>query len=52
MPQCMAMGQATGTAAWLALSRGDKVQQIDTTALVEALTAQQVKGLGGRPLVT
>ncbi|MEW9919890.1 FAD-dependent oxidoreductase [Marimonas sp. MJW-29] len=51
MPQCMAMGQATGTAAALALRDGVPVQKVDHAELVAALTAQGVNGLGGRPLV-
>ena len=50
MPQCIAMGQATGTAAAMALDAGVPVQAIDTNALVTALTAQGVHGLGGIPL--
>lgn len=50
MPQCMAMGQATGLAAALALETGAAVQDISTIALVRALQAQGVNGLGGVPL--
>lgn len=50
MPQCMAMGQATGTAAVQALGRGVAVQQIDSAALVAALQDQGVRGIGGQPL--
>jgi hypothetical protein len=49
MPQCMAMGQATGTAAALALRDGVAVQDIDTGELVAALTRQGVHGLAGAP---
>ena len=45
MPQCMAMGQATGTAAGLAIKGGIKVQDIPTDALVASLTAQGVNRL-------
>jgi hypothetical protein len=45
MPQCMAMGQATGTAASLALASGCAVQDIDTHALVGELERQGVHGL-------
>lgn len=45
MPQCMAMGQATGTAAALALEAGCAVQEIDTARLVASLTQQGVHGL-------
>jgi len=50
MPQCMAMGQATGTAAAFALNESVSVQDINTDALVGALQAQNVNGLGGIPL--
>ena len=50
MPQCMAMGQAAGTAAVQALGRGVAVQQIDSAALVAALQDQGVRGIGGQPL--
>lgn len=45
MPQCMIMGQATGTAAALALAAGVPVQQIDHAALVADLSAQGVNRL-------
>ena len=51
MPQCMAMGQATGTAAALALRDGVKVQEVSHAELVADLTLQGVNGLGGNPLV-
>lgn len=47
MPQCMGMGQACGTAAAIALKSGQPVQMIDHTALVTALLAQDVRGIGG-----
>ena len=50
MPQCMAMGQATGTAASLALDAGQAVQDIDTDLLVRQLQAQDVNGLGNASL--
>jgi hypothetical protein len=50
MPQCMAMGQATGTAAALALDAGRAVQDIDTDLLVRQLQVQGVNGLGSAPL--
>ncbi|MEX0350547.1 MAG: FAD-dependent oxidoreductase [Paracoccaceae bacterium] len=50
MPQCMAMGQATGIAAGMAQARNVPVQEIDTDALVAELQAQGVRGLGGTPL--
>lgn len=46
MPQCMAMGQATGTAAALALHAGSTVQTIDVARLVAELTKQGVNRLG------
>ncbi|MBS0122906.1 FAD-dependent oxidoreductase [Thetidibacter halocola] len=45
MPQCMAMGQATGTAAALALSAGVPVQKVDTAALVADLARQGMNRL-------
>ena len=51
MPQCMAMGQAAGTAAKLAIDAGCAVQQVDTGALVADLSAQGVHGLGNAELV-
>lgn len=50
MPQCMAMGQAAGTAAALALAAGAPVQAVDPATLVAALQVQGVRGLGGEPL--
>jgi hypothetical protein len=47
MPQCMAMGQATGTAAALCLGGGHSVQEVDTRQLVQDLTAQGVSRLAG-----
>ena len=45
MPQCMAMGQATGTAAVLALQFGCAVQAVDTKQLVKELAKQGVNRL-------
>jgi hypothetical protein len=45
MPQCMAMGQATGTAAALALAAECDVQAVDTNRLVDELVGQGVRGL-------
>lgn len=50
MPQCMAMGQATGTAATLALAAGIPVQELDPALLVARLTAQGMRGLTEREL--
>ncbi|MBL6929022.1 MAG: FAD-dependent oxidoreductase [Rhodospirillales bacterium] len=52
MPQCIAMGQATGTAAAIALRDGVSVQNVDPGKLVTALQAQKVRGLGGTTLTT
>ena len=45
MPQCMVMGQATGTAAALALAGNSSVQAVDHAALVADLAAQGVNRL-------
>ena len=50
MPQCMAMGQAAGTAAALALTDGMPVQALDPARVVAALTAQGMRGIGGDAL--
>jgi hypothetical protein len=50
MPQCMAMGQATGTAAALALRSNAPVQAVDTDLLVADLIRQGVRGIGGQGL--
>jgi hypothetical protein len=47
MPQCMAMGQATGTAAALALHAGVPVQAVPADELIASLTAQGVNRLAG-----
>lgn len=52
MPQCMAMGQACGTAAAQLINNGQPVQQVDTDALIAALQTQGVRGLAGEALVT
>ncbi|MFC3615435.1 FAD-dependent oxidoreductase [Lutimaribacter marinistellae] len=46
MPQCMAMGQATGTAAALALRNATPVQQVSHAALVRALIEQGINRIG------
>lgn len=45
MPQCMAMGQATGLAAALSLRSGQPVQSLDVDQLVHALADQGVNRL-------
>ncbi len=50
MPQCMAMGQATGTAASIAIRNNLFVQSVNTDKLISALQAQGVNGLGGEAL--
>lgn len=47
MPQCMAMGEAAGTAAAMALAKGQPVQDLDPAPLITALAAQGVRGVGG-----
>jgi len=50
MPQCMAMGQAAGTAAAMALADGVSVQALDPQCVVAALAAQGMRGIGGDAL--
>ncbi len=50
MPQCVAMGQAAGTAAAFALKVQTPVQNIETDKLIIALQRQGVNGIGGQPL--
>lgn len=50
MPQCMAMGQAAGTAAALALADGVAVQALDPARVVASLAAQGMRGIGGEAL--
>ena len=50
MPQCMTMGQATGTAAVLAISNNTLINDISITALISELTRQGVNGLGNNRL--
>lgn len=50
MPQCMAMGQAAGTAATMALAEGLAVQTLPLERIVSELIAQGVRGLAGAPL--
>ncbi|MDA5093989.1 FAD-dependent oxidoreductase [Aliiroseovarius sp. KMU-50] len=50
MPQCIAMGQACGTAAALALIAGTTVQDMPHSRLVSALQGQGLRGLDGMAL--
>ena len=50
MPQCMAMGQAAGVAAALAIRDGVPVQAVDHAELVRVLQGQGVRGIGGASL--
>ena len=50
MPQCMAMGQAAGNGAALALRGGCAVQAIDPADVVAAMQAQGMRGLAGEGL--
>jgi hypothetical protein len=50
MPQCMAMGQAAGTAAAMALAKGLAVQTLDHAEIVASLAAQGMRGIGGDAL--
>jgi hypothetical protein len=47
----MAMGQAAGTAAAMALANGLSVQMLDHGAIVAALAAQGMRGIGGDALL-
>lgn len=51
MPQCLAMGQAAGTAAAMALADGLSVQALDPQRVVAALAAQGMRGIGGDVLL-
>lgn len=51
MPQCMAMGQATGVAASLAIREGCAVQNVDRDRIVAELVRQGVRGIGGQALM-
>jgi hypothetical protein len=50
MPQCMAMGQAAGTAAAMALAGRVPVQALDHSAIVASLATQGMHGIGGDDL--
>ncbi|HEX4847966.1 MAG TPA: FAD-dependent oxidoreductase, partial [Novosphingobium sp.] len=51
MPQCMAMGEATGVAAAMALADGVSVQSLDPARVVAALAARGLRGIGGENLL-
>lgn len=46
MPQCMAMGQAVGTTAAMAVANRCRVQEVDRSAVVAALVAQGINRIG------
>jgi hypothetical protein len=46
MPQCMAMGQAIGTAAAVALDAGSAVQALDGREIAARMQQQGLWGLG------
>jgi len=48
MPQCIAMGQATGTAAGIALRNRQSVQDVDPSELIQALRSQGVNRIGAQ----
>lgn len=50
MPQCMAMGQACGVAAAMAIEKNIAVQDVCHDELVKELIEQGVKGIGGQTL--
>ena len=50
MPQCMAMGQATGVAAAMALEGALRVQDVNGEALAGVLKQQGMAGIAGRAL--
>ncbi|MGB3316067.1 MAG: FAD-dependent oxidoreductase [Albidovulum sp.] len=50
MPQCMAMGQATGVAAAMALAEAARVQNVDGVALAGELARRGVAGIAGHKL--
>lgn len=47
MPQCMAMGQAVGTMAAMAVAGQCSVQEVDHARVVAALVAQGINRIGG-----
>jgi hypothetical protein len=50
MPQCMAMGQATGVAAAMALEGALRVQDVNGEVLAGVLMQQGMEGIAGRTL--
>jgi hypothetical protein len=50
MPQCMAMGQATGVAAAMALEGALRVQDVNGETLAGVLQQQGMAGIAGRTL--
>lgn len=50
MPQCMAMGEATGVAAAMALADGVSVQTLEPARVVQALVARGIRGIGAEIL--
>lgn len=50
MPQCMAMGQACGTAAAQMIEKNIPVQRLDLESLVRSLQAQGLRGIGRETL--
>ncbi len=48
MPQCMSMGQATGTASALALRANCAVQDVDTDELITSLRQQGLNRIGSQ----
>lgn len=51
MPQCMAMGQATGTAAALMLKTNVPVQEVNVRELVDGLSRQGINRLSCDPAI-
>jgi FAD dependent oxidoreductase len=49
MPQCMAMGQAAGTAAALALKNQRPIQQVDANQVIATLVANGLNRIGPSP---
>lgn len=51
MPQCMAMGEAVGVAAVMALNDGVGVQSLEPSRVVHALVARGLRGIGSESLM-